>query len=59
MSTQTLDGWKTIDTAPTNGRRLMLWHAGREEPVFGRWRGADDKDITHWKLPPDGPTEPV
>lgn len=57
MSDRCCAGWRPIATAPTTGMRLMLWHAGRKEAVFGLWRGEDDADITHWKLPPIGPDE--
>ncbi|MCD9086211.1 hypothetical protein [Stenotrophomonas sp. SY1] len=57
MNDHTSTGWRPIATAPTNGRRLMLWHVGREEAVFGKWRGEEDHDITHWRLPPSGPSD--
>lgn len=50
-------GWRPISSAPINGMRLLLWHARRAEAVFGRWRGEQDEDITHWMLPPEGPDD--
>lgn len=50
-------GWRPILSAPTNGTRLLLWHARRKEAVLGRWRGEHDEDITHWMLPPEGPDD--
>lgn len=57
MNGRANDRWLPIGTAPTNGARLMLWHRGRSEAVFGRWHGEDDSDITHWQWPPRGPED--
>ena len=30
-------GWQPIETAPRDGRRLLLWDARRDMAIFGVW----------------------
>lgn len=55
---QGIDQWKPIETAPTDGTRLMLWDAVSGRPVFGSWRigsAHDQGPMTHWAPEPSMP----
>lgn len=36
-------GWLPIETAPRDGRTLLLWDASREKAVFGYWSDEEDR----------------
>lgn len=60
-------GWRPIETAPKDGRRVLLWHPSWEAPSGGQWYGSDWRlfyhggayatQPTHWMplpTPPEG-----
>lgn len=62
-------GWRSIDTAPKDGTRILLWHRYRpNSSVIGYWSAShgdwmsDSGElqrgfITHWQPLPPGPTQ--
>ena len=67
-SCQELNPWRPIESAKTNGRRLMLWHKYWSGPCCGFYDGSAWKihselppfkyQPTHWMELPELPKEP-
>lgn len=51
---ETMTSWQPIETAPRDGRRLLLWDPSRDMPIFGCWAVEWDgwkEWAFDWKLP--------